>query len=1263
MKQFTAQLTLSFLALLLGLLLSRANAQNTQLSLSQLQACPGDELVFSLTVENLNNVAAFSLFIGYDSTVLTYNGHTNVPPQFGNLLTNAIPSPQTKVAIFWNSVSGASLLSGVLVDLQFTFHGGDISLPFLPGCEIVDVNVIPIIFNTFNGAVSALPPHIIEQPQNSSVTEGTSAFFTLLADQATSYQWYEKQGESWFVLQNNATYHNVQSAALTINTVSAAMDGCYYACEASTVGGCTIFSDSAQLTVLEPATVFLSLPDQQLCPQQAFNIPLQSSAVNGLTAFAINIAYDPTLLNFDQISQVNPLIANLSVEVLTTPTHHISLNWSGNNGINLAEGHLMEIHFDNLVAAASLQFMDNTVLLGPGQVPFNLVVQNAALSILASPQVIAQPTSQSVYAQEPVSFSVQASDVLTYQWFEESTNSTDWQPLIEGGNYAGVNNPTLHINSVGEEYNGFAFKCELASAFCSVHSASATLVVLPIPQATLSVQQLIACPKSAIAVPVEVARISILKAFEISIGFNPDALMFNGLQNVNPQLASATAEVVATPVPHIKVSWSASTPILLNEENLFELVFDYENGTQYLNILSSSRMWLSETVTYGLDVINGSVAAHPVPQIQTQPQSQSVSENGLVSFSVVAIGVQTYQWFESQNGGLSYDVLTATGPYAGVNSAVLQIYPVTSNMDTFRYKCLLLGTFCELSSDEAQLDVVSQSEAVLLMDDVLACHNTEVAVGLEGVGLQQLIAFTVGVVYDTSQLHFNGMANIDPSFAGLSFSIETVPQPHVLIHWPSQQAVNFGDGKLFDLLFQYGDGAAALTFMSFTELIKSDQTAFDLTVVNGYVASYDYPEIVMQPLNQVTAEGMAASFSVQALTAQSYQWEHSTDGGMNWTTLQNNELYSGAQTADLILSNVNSTLDQYTFRCHIMGDYCGLYTDVALLTVLPEMTALLKIPTLMSCEYAVVEVPLIAVGLENIKSLNLQISYNADLLNYMGHQVVANGFENAVVVNNTSTDAYILVSWTSAQPVSIPNGGVFIFIFDYSTGTANFELSASEVIGQGDLPYNLILNNGLLSQYVSPHIITQPSDTLVKMGEGARFSVEAQQTLSYEWFESRDAGNSWSQIYDLGNYQGAKTNTLRISNVPYSFDFYSYKCLLQNQFCSIHSAAAVLAVDSLININELVDETMIHVKAIHLGASDIKIWFDNHVESINEVMIFDLHGNVLFEQKTRLYLTKNPLTLSLPFYNRSFLIVRIQTTSTFGVVQNQVFKSYLTKPF
>jgi len=546
----------------------------------------------------------------------------------------------------------------------------------------------------------------------------------------------------------------------------------------------------------------------------------------------------------------------------------------------------------------------------------------------------------------------------------------------------------------------------------------------------------------------------------------------------------------------------------------------------------------------------------------------------------------------------------------------------------------------------------------LLLENTLACLDEEVMVALNGVGLFQLTSFTIGLTYDTSVLQFEGLENIAAVFSGLTYSMETAPEPHILVSWSAAQAVNFGDGKLFDLLFTYSDGTTSLDFMSFTELINSDQAAFDLTTFSGSVAVHEYPEILIQPEDQAITDGMPAVFSVQTQGAQSYQWELSADGGANWVVLQDDDTYSGTQAAELTISSTNSAMDQNLFRCNVSGDYCGLYSNQALLTVLPEMTASFTIPAVSSCDFSAVDVPLKAAGLEAIKSLSLQISYNAELLSFIGYELLAAGLQSAAVVNHTASDAYIEINWISAQPVTIPNGSLFSFIFDYSTGgAALFELSEAEVIGQDDLPYSLILNDGQLTGYPLPQIITQPEDLFIEEGSSAQFSLEAQQTSSYQWFESRDSGNTWSKIYDLGIYQGAQTNTLLISNVPYSYNFYTYRCELKNQNCSQNSRAATLEVDPLINTNQsITEQAASHVKAIHLGSAVIKIWFHESVDHVNQLMIFDLYGNILIDHNETIEIAGGQLSLPLSFRPNSLLIGKIQTASIFGDTQTQVIK-------
>jgi len=72
-------------------------------------------------------------------------------------------------------------------------------------------------------------------------------------------------------------------------------------------------------------------------------------------------------------------------------------------------------------------------------------------------------------------------------------------------------------------------------------------------------------------------------------------------------------------------------------------------------------------------------------------------------------------------------------------------------------------------------------------------------------------------------------------------------------------------------------------------------------------------------------------------TADTFQWELSTDGGTNWTTIANDATYSGATTTTLSVANINPGFDGYQFRVQLQrnGNACDDVSNSISLTVEP----------------------------------------------------------------------------------------------------------------------------------------------------------------------------------------------------------------------------------------------------------------------------------------------------------------------------------------
>ena len=100
-------------------------------------------------------------------------------------------------------------------------------------------------------------------------------------------------------------------------------------------------------------------------------------------------------------------------------------------------------------------------------------------------------------------------------------------------------------------------------------------------------------------------------------------------------------------------------------------------------------------------------------------------------------------------------------------------------------------------------------------------------------------------------------------------------------------------------------------------------TVNPLTVITG------------NPADQTIYALNNSSYSVSATGTGTlgYQWQLSTDGGINYSNLTDNTIYSGSLTSTLSLTNVPITMNGYKYRCVVTG-LCSIATSTsATLTV------------------------------------------------------------------------------------------------------------------------------------------------------------------------------------------------------------------------------------------------------------------------------------------------------------------------------------------
>jgi hypothetical protein len=77
-----------------------------------------------------------------------------------------------------------------------------------------------------------------------------------------------------------------------------------------------------------------------------------------------------------------------------------------------------------------------------------------------------------------------------------------------------------------------------------------------------------------------------------------------------------------------------------------------------------------------------------------------------------------------------------------------------------------------------------------------------------------------------------------------------------------------------------------------------------------------------------------------------------------------------------------------------------------------------------------------------------------------------------------------------------------------------------------------------------------------------QFAVNSSDTgFSYQW--QTDAGFGFQNLSNAGQYQGAQTATLRVSNVGAQNHNQFFRCILKRDSCTFTSEAAVLTISSM----------------------------------------------------------------------------------------------------
>jgi hypothetical protein len=212
------------------------------------------------------------------------------------------------------------------------------------------------------------------------------------------------------------------------------------------------------------------------CPGDTILVPVTATDLVNMAAISLAIGYNPNVATYLAMTNVNPLIAGAMANAVSVPAHEIRVGWftMGSAGVNIPSGKLFDLRMiymggaANLIIDPSSELSDNNYNLIPATLIPGRVQPAPIPSITQQPQhAYACPGSTKV-------ISLMATNATTFGW--EILNNGTWTPLINAGNYSGVNTSDLNITTILPSMHLNQYRCRIDNV-CHIYSDIVTLFV------------------------------------------------------------------------------------------------------------------------------------------------------------------------------------------------------------------------------------------------------------------------------------------------------------------------------------------------------------------------------------------------------------------------------------------------------------------------------------------------------------------------------------------------------------------------------------------------------------------------------------------------------------------------------------------------------------------------------------------------------------------------------------------------------------------
>jgi len=370
-------------------------------------------------------------------------------------------------------------------------------------------------------------------------------------------------------------------------------------------------------------------------------------------------------------------------------------------------------------------------------------------------------------------------------------------------------------------------------------------------------------------------------------------------------------------------------------ENLAETQFYSGDPIQYKYEESEwVNAWNSGESARGAYLNDENYALYLVDEIVllTQPEDTIVCAGSNTSFSVTPSGVGfTLQWQLSTNGGSTWINITNGDVYSGANSQELNITYVTTEMDTYRYQCVVSSCSPTVTSNTAIL-TVNQPPSITSQP-----QDASISVG-------QTASFTITAIEATSYQWYSMEAVSGMIVAGKKATASRAETREEWVLIPGATGPTYTPPATTPEMDGYQYRCVAIN-----ENCESESEVATLTVISG-----EPPTITLDITDQDVCENTQVFFTVEAEGATGYQWQSRDNTSSEWFEIQ-------GENASTLSVMASAGISGRQYRCVVSGEgNTSISSAIATLTISPTPSVITQPNDLTVCEGIEAELSVVA---------------------------------------------------------------------------------------------------------------------------------------------------------------------------------------------------------------------------------------------------------------------------------------------------------------